>query len=367
MIISKAAFLNEINIAAQEIANGKWQGNKKSDEFSDKILNIFRKNSGYYIFECKDHLSDESFVSSVGNLIKSMNTLNQTRRLESAIEKISNILNHNSEIIPGSEKDLTTMSTYNNFSGNLEVFSKLKEQNFQNIPEMLAKWIQFGLTPISKFNFSKEELLELAPFLTYLSIDTEKFTNEDIHEIVSKCSKLQDLVITSDSITQLPTSWPPNLASLNLSMCHNLEEINELPEGLKTFKGTSCKMLNRLPKKLPESMEIFNCGGCEHVSELPILNEGLKKIDFSTTKVKKLPKLPSTLTEIDMRECQLCEKLPDELPESLVNINAGFSGIAHLPLKFPPKLTLVVSWCPNLTLPKDLASIPLPPGAKIIR
>ncbi len=60
-------------------------------------------------------------------------------------------------------------------------------------------------------------------------------------------------------------------------MCHKLEEINELPEGLKIFLCINCRILTRLPERLPKSMEIFYCGSSEYVSELPILNDGLKK------------------------------------------------------------------------------------------
>lgn len=363
MRVSRETFLQEVNTATEEINNGIWQGKDESNEFSEKIMKIFRENSGYYLYEFQEYLSDKPFVSNVTNLIQAMKHLNQTTATTQAIEKISNILNSSSPV-PGSEEDLTKMK--DKVRG-LEIFRKLKEQNFPNIPKMLAKWIKFGHTPISEFNFSKEELLEIAPFLTYFCIDTRKFTNEEIHEIISKCNMLEDLKIESDSLTDLPTTWPSNLVSLDLSMCHNLKAINELPEGLRKILCMSCGKLTRLPKKLPQSMEIFNCGGSEYVSELPILNEGLKKIDFSRTRVEQIPKTPSTLTEMDLRECSLCEEWPEELSESLLNIYASGSGITKLPPKFPPKLTLTVSWCPNLTLPKNLDSISLPPGAKIIR
>ncbi len=367
MRVSNNTFLQEINTAIEEIDHGNWQGKEKSDIFSGKILNLFRENSIYYLYESQEHLSNKPFVSSVTNLIQAMERLNQTKKTSQAIEKISNILKSPSGIVPGSEDDLKRLPTsQKKIQSSILIFKTLKQKNIPNIPEMLAKWIEFYHIPLSELSLSNEELLELAPFLTYLCIDTKKFTDEEIQKIISKCSQLETLNLSSHSITRFPSSFPKSLKYLDCSMS-NIEEITDLPEGLKEFFVISCEKLTFLPEKLPQSMEIFNCSGCIHVSELPILNEGLKKINFSTTQVKQLPIIPSTLTEINMRECQLCEELPDELPESLIKILADYSGITKLPLKFPPKLTLTISWCPSLKLPKDLASIPLPPGAKIIR
>ncbi len=347
MFVSKSEFLQEINTANQEIVDDKWQG--KEDIISNKILNVFRKNCLYYL-NSSDYLSDNYFISSIENLVRNMKTLvpNDSWKkieLKQTIEKISNILT-TSPLIPGSIEDLTSMN--DEVQVGLEVFRELKKQNFSDIPQMIAKWIKYGGFPLSKLNFSKEELLEVAPFLKNLCIDTQKFTNEEIHEIIAKCNQIEILEITSNSLTELPTSWPPSLISLDLSMCHKLGEIKELPEGLQKFLCLSCERLTRLPEKLPLSLKTFYCGGCVYVQKLPILNEGLEKLDLSGTPINQLPKLPSTLIEIDMRECINCD-LPDELPDSLIKVLASMSGITKLPLKFPPKLTLSVGYCPNLT------------------
>ncbi len=68
-----------------------------------------------------------------------------------------------------------------------------------------------------------------------------------------------------------------------------------------------------------------------------------------------------------MRECFRCNGLPDELPESLINLYANESGITKLPLKFPPNLkNLWISWCHNLILPDNWRSL-IPQGTKVIR
>ncbi len=169
MRVSNNTFLQEIDTAIEEIDHGNWQGKEKSDIFSGKILNFFRENSIYYLYESQEYLSNKPFVSSVTNLIQAMERLSQTKKTIQTIEKISNILKTPSGITPGSEDDLKRLPTsQKKIRSSILIFKSLKQKNIPNIPEMLAKWIEFYHIPISELSFSKEELLELAPFLTYL-------------------------------------------------------------------------------------------------------------------------------------------------------------------------------------------------------
>lgn len=279
--------------------------------------------------------------------------------MQEAIQKLGYILQPNTSLeewgAPGSIRDLKSLpvNTRNDIKSSVEEFRSLIEEGVPTAMPALASWIQYAEIPLSKLNLSRKELDALAPHLKYLAIDINSLTEQEIHDLLSKCSNLESVVLATDNIVTLSV-LPRRLVSLNCSLCLNLKEITQFNRKLTEFYCTSCEKLSVLPERTPDSLTTFECGECPLLEHYPILNEGLQRFDISGNTTSELPALPSSLESLIMHDCLTITRLPEPLHEKLTRLDIKKSGVTKLPIPLPSALEqLEISWCVNLKLSEE--------------
>lgn len=358
-------FIQQVETLKGEITEGQW--NNREDKLAETALILFRSNYSLLSEHEVHKFENEEFTSTVINLLEALNSLeNKTSKVAGAVDKIGFLLQDSSRA-PGSIKDLKSLpcDTPAQIKASLEKFRQLIHANVPDAKDNLARWIHYAEIPLSKLNLTMEELIEFAPHFTYLCLNREELTEEDINDFISRCTNLQKLKLATDEIKHLPP-LPANLKILNVTSCNNLEEISGLNEGLTEFISLSCESLKQIVE-LPKSLTYFACADCPYLETSPDLHEGLKHFDCSNTRFKALPVLPSTLQQLKMMNCGDITSLPRELPKDLLHLTASRSGITNLPDSFPKGMkSLTISYCSDLVLPEDFQS-KLPQGIKLTR
>lgn len=342
---------------SDEISQGAWKG--REDDVAQKVLRLFRSTTPFF-YDNRLPLQEHKFTSSLLHLMNTLNGMDRrTHKVQETVQKLGCILQKDPSSsewsAPGSVRDLKglPLNTRDDIKSSMEEFRGLIEEEVPTATPALASWIQYAEIPLSKLNLSKEELYALTPHLRYLAIDTNSLTESEIHDLLSKCSNLESLVLRTDNIKTLST-LPSGLVSLNCSLSPNLEEITHFNDKLAEFYSTSCEKLSALPKRTPASLRTFECGECPSLERYPILNEGLQYLDISGNTIPELPTLPSTLESLIMHDNPI-KQLPAQLPEKLVRLDIKRSEVERLPVSLPRNLQIEASWCVNLEVPENLS------------
>ncbi len=130
----------------------------------------------------------------------------------------------------------------------------------------------------------------------------------DIKELFTKCPNLNQLIIKSDKIRNLPIQ-ASNLIKLDCSWCDNLQSLPELPN-MQELTCSHCSNLQSLPE-LP-NVQKLDCSGCVNLQSLPEL-PNVQKLDcWECFDLESLPELPN-VQELNCSECYNLQSLP-ELP-----------------------------------------------------
>ncbi|BET61231.1 NEL-type E3 ubiquitin ligase domain-containing protein [Yersinia pseudotuberculosis] len=164
-----------------------------------------------------------------------------------------------------------------------------------------------------------------------------------------------ELNITGNKLTELPTTLPDNLQTLHASFNQLRTLPDTLPEHLLSLYVISSK-LERLPENLPESLNTLNV--CDNPS-LQFPNNwpsNLMYLNIADCELTELPTLPNTLTELSADFNQL-RTLPDTLPISLLRLSVTSNQLTQLPETLPASLSFLMILGNRLTaLPENLPS-----------
>lgn len=340
-------FISQVDAFSREINQGIWKG--KEDMLADKVLHLFRSQAPLLQQLSPQSFKNEELTRSVIHLIDNLHALSQTKNVTQAVAKLGRLLQEECNW-PGSLEELQALpsGSREEIAASVEEFRALIRENVPGAKTAFAAWILYSEIPLSKLKLSKQELEDLAPHLQYLNIDTEELSEAEINALIPKCKQLKKLVLASDQLETTP-HLPASLVSFNCSMCQNLKKVAHLNEGLLFFNHMSCERLESVPDQLPKSLQSYDCGDCLLLKKYPKLNEGLKNLDLSGNASQELPALPSTLVKLIMNDCEKIRKLPDPLPEKLIELNISRSGVEKLPNRFPEGFKkLVMLWCVHL-------------------
>ena len=125
------------------------------------------------------------------------------------------------------------------------------------------------------------------------------------------------------SLQNLP-DLPPGLKKLDCSDCP-LRKLNSLPEGLVELNCDGCG-INQLDN-LPGSLEVLSCG-YNNLTSLDNLAEGLEILLCHGNLITSLDSLPSTLIKLDCNQCRITHL--DNLPAGLKILYCSHNFITSL-------------------------------------
>jgi hypothetical protein len=151
-----------------------------------------------------------------------------------------------------------------------------------------------------------------------------------------------------DTIELKLSDIPEGTTKLEISESPITKLPNILPSTLKDFILDFCFKLNELPDNLPESLINIQFFGCIKITNLPELPLALEKLDISgCNSLNNLPELPENLKELNLSGCRI-NNLP-RLPESLEKLNLSYcENLTNLP-ELPENLKeLDLSGCTSL-------------------
>ncbi|XP_059307760.1 TMV resistance protein N-like [Lycium ferocissimum] len=180
---------------------------------------------------------------------------------------------------------------------------------------------------------------------------------EPLPRSISQLGALQSLDLSDcERLKELPDIiGMPNLETLNLSNCMNLEEVHHSLGFLKKLlrlELTNCKRLKRFPALCIDSLEYLDLKGCSSLENFPEilgsmnleLKSGISHLDLSG--LENLVTLPSSigiwksLVGLDVSGCSKLESLPEDMGdlENLERLDASCTGnlttsIFHCPVE----------------------------------
>lgn len=210
---------------------------------------------------------------------------------------------------------------------------------------VLANLINRDQIALETLHLSKKELMEIAPFLTFVHCTRlfestiwklySNWKNEEIQAFIDKCTNATTLLVSTPGITRLPDL--PKCELLMVNSCINLEILPPLPK-CKYLYCAGCHNLKALTNLNVQDLFVLYCNNCsklEKISgsalevncwECPELKhimgfEGARKIICNDC-----PKLERIIGPEDVRElnCNHCPELI-QVPRHVMQISSGIS------------------------------------------
>ncbi|KAK6772896.1 hypothetical protein RDI58_028134 [Solanum bulbocastanum] len=130
----------------------------------------------------------------------------------------------------------------------------------------------------------------------------------------------------------------PNLETLNLHGCVNLEELHPSFGHCRLLTSLSlegCRRLKKLPKFVcVESLETLNLLGCTSLQEFPEIcgdMHGLSILYLGSRWIRSLPPSLSGLRELQLTDCEILESIPDAIQNLRYLSISGCNKLATLP------------------------------------
>ncbi len=215
------------------------------------------------------------------------------------------------------------------------------------------EWASEQLVSLKKYrcNTAKEAIqYAISHDLTGVNlIEFPDLEESDIEELFKKCPNLNQLMIKSDKIRNLPIQ-ASNLIRLDCKGCSNLQNLPELPI-VRVLDCSGCSNLQSLPE-LPNMQEL-NCNWCTNLHSLPELSN-VQELNCSwCANLLSLPELPN-VQKLNCK-CLKLHSLP-ELP-NVQELNCSWcANLLSLP-GLPNVQKLNCSWCSSLQSLPELPNV----------
>lgn len=162
---------------------------------------------------------------------------------------------------------------------------------------------------------------------------------DDVKLIISNCKSLKSLLGSYQG-----------LEYLRIEKCESIEEISNLPEGLKILSISNCKSLKNLPN-LPQSLESLTVVNLDCIEDLSNLPEGLKVMKVSSSDNLTRVDLPKNLEVLEIDDCALLQDIQniEALPSNLQKLEIIDNKALQGRLVIPKTLSnLNIKGCDNL-------------------
>lgn len=262
----------------------------------------------------------------------------------------------------------------------LSIFKRLAAVN-PKTQFALAEWVSYNKIPLSKLELRPDELMSIAPHLTFMHLDKNlEMPREAIQALLSLATNLRTLLFENDNVIVLP-EFSKNVKLLT---CHSdsLVEISAFHDGLDTVDVSHCPKLEVLPPRLPNSVTSFNCSNCDLLPKPPELNpnlivfyaafcpnlelperlpDSIRDFNCNHDTFQRLPILSGGLLSLDTSGCDNLIEIPS-VPPTLEKMDVSDCGnLEHVALS-PRLKSLSARGCPKLILPVEL-----PPGLTVSR
>lgn len=166
----------------------------------------------------------------------------------------------------------------------IETINQLKEVDETLYKQTLANWIAHHKIPIKELDLTEDQMLALAPHLTYLDLTDGKydyfnntlqsclFTEEFIAKLLENSQKLNEIVLKNCNIGTAVFSRFSKTNSLQSLVIENCPAFNQqLPDGLNSLQKLvvwSCRAYNQ---KLPDglkSLQSLKIRKCDALNQL---------------------------------------------------------------------------------------------------
>jgi hypothetical protein len=318
----------ELNSRLEEIQTS-LQVATNSDQYQE-MLNIFQNNLSI-LHESTDAQQTIRFIKLAKDLSNYINE-NDTqgnKLLETAFKTAITSLTH---------FDATSITDHN------AILNEINTINRDLYLQTMSEWINNKKIPLSQLSMTKEELIELAPKLTYVNFDRmdidDTFLNEFLqqakmievlslkkcHGIIhglqnlSQCEKLKKIKITNcyNFNSKLPNDMP-NLTSLSVKDCNRFNEAlpANMPE-LTNFHLSGCNAFNQpLPANMPK-LTNFYLSDCKAFDQ-PLPDDMPKLEFFNLLRCKAFNEaLPANMPELTVFRLTECiafdQPLPTDMP-----------------------------------------------------
>lgn len=328
------------------------------------LLNVFEEtNKLIYLLESicvqenRWHLTNESSFKKIFTKIEDINRNNQLnvsqlRRIITVIDYIYHsiknpeLINEINQFLSETKKQakqneidkLAKQAKVNLIQINENLVIEIIEQtDFSRISELTEKLstdcpnfsIKLNLPTSTQWNETEfvntvKKYGHFVVALTATKLCDQFISEQTIQHIIKSCPKIQELSLTSDSVTLESLQDLESLSQLNklsLIYCQNLSSLPPLPSNLQYLNVSVCNHLEFLPS-CPPNLETLIAAYCGKLASLPFLSKTLKLLDLTDCqKLKGINWFPETLQTLRIRNCTKISRLPD-FPDSLQCINA---------------------------------------------
>ncbi|WP_412125782.1 NEL-type E3 ubiquitin ligase domain-containing protein [Yersinia pestis] len=172
-------------------------------------------------------------------------------------------------------------------------------------------------------------------------------------DILPPCNELD---LMGNKLTELPTTLPDNLQTLNAAFNQLRTLPNTLPASLLSLNVYGNE-LERLPESLPEGLKKLDVGRNESLQRPNRLPPNLESLGMANCRLTELPTLPNSLEKLEVDNNQL-HTLPDTLPALLSSLLVSSNRLTALPENLPGSLRDIYAKDNQLSQLPDLAHLP---------
>ncbi|KAK4728668.1 hypothetical protein R3W88_021656 [Solanum pinnatisectum] len=162
----------------------------------------------------------------------------------------------------------------------------------------------------------------------------------ELWPISKKLSTLKHLVLTNCyELTKTPNFGDmPNLETLDLKRCVNLEEVHPSLghcRMLTSLRLSDCDKLKKLPKFVcMDSLEDLELSECTRLEEFPEICGDMRRLSslyLESPWIRSLPPSLSSLRKLQLADCEILECIPDTIRNLSDLIISGCNKLATLP------------------------------------
>ncbi len=184
-------------------------------------------------------------------------------------------------------------------------------------------------------------------------LDLDELGLTSLPDTLPPCNKLN---IIENKLTELPTTLPDNLQTLNAAFNQLRTLPNTLPASLLSLNVYGNE-LERLPESLPEGLKKLDVGRNESLQRPNRLPPNLESLGMANCRLTELPTLPNSLEKLEVDNNQL-HTLPDTLPALLSSLLVSSNRLTALPENLPGSLRDIYAKDNRLSQLPDLAHLP---------